>query len=217
MRGKLLSTAILSIGLSLIAALYVSAVENLILNGDFEEGPGSWFLAARGAAKMIYEIDDKESISGKQSAMFEVLDVGGGGMHDLTLDCQTPINIEAGDDYTVDFWTKAEEERTIAIDFLMNHGPWTNVFRIENIPVTTEWQVWYHTFEADLSDNNMIFLFSFSRASNMNPKVVMWIDNVRFYEGEFEEEDLLDKPKAVDPTDKLAGSWGLIKSNRISR
>ncbi len=217
MRGKLLPTAILSVGLFLIATVYVYAVENLILNGDFEEGPGGWATAARGTAAMIYEIDDEESISGKQSATFEVLDVGGGEMHDLTLDCQTPISIEAGDEYTVDFWTKAEEGRTIAIDFLMNHGPWTNVFRIENIPVTTEWQVWHHTFEPDVSDGNMIFLFSFSRASNMNPKVVMWIDNVRFYEGEFEEEDLLDKPKAVAPADKLAGSWGLIKSDRVSR
>jgi hypothetical protein len=217
MRGKLLTTTILSVGLSLIATVYVYAVENLILNGDFEEGPGGWGVAARGAANMIYEIDDEESISGKQSAMFEVLDTGAGGMHDLTLDCDTPIRMKGGNDYTVDFWVKAEEERTIAIDLLMNHDPWTNVFRIENIPVTTEWQVWYHTFEADFTDENMVFLFSFSRASNMNPKVVMWIDNVRFYEGEFEEEDLLDKPKAVAPADKLAGSWGLIKSDRVSR
>lgn len=217
MRGKLLTTTILSVGLSLIVTLYVHAVENLILNGDFEGGRDGWAVAARGAASMTYEIDDEESISGKQSAMFEVLDVGAGGIHDLTLDCQTPIRIKGGDDYTVDFWAKAEEERTIAIDFLMNHDPWTDVFRIENIPVTTEWQVWYHTFEADISDDNMVFLFSFSRSSNMNPKVVMWIDNVRFYEGEFEEEDLLDKPKSVTPADKLAGSWGLIKSDRVSR
>ena len=38
MRGKLLSTAILSIGLSLFATVYVYAIENLIFNGDFEEG-----------------------------------------------------------------------------------------------------------------------------------------------------------------------------------
>jgi len=211
MRGKLLSTAILSIGLSLITTVCVYAVENLLLNGDFEEGPGGWAVATRGTADMKYEVDDEESISGKQSAMFEVFDTGGGEMHDLTLDCQTPIRTKGGNDYTVDFWVKAEEERTIAIDLLMNHDPWTNIFRIENIPVTTEWQVWYHTFEADFTDENMVFLFSFSRSSNMNPTVVMWIDNIRFYEGDFEEEDLLGKPKAVDPAGKLAGSWGLVK------
>ncbi len=73
----------------------------------------------------------------------------------------------------------------------MNHDPWTNVFRVENIPITTEWEVQHHTFTAEFDDDNMIFLFSFSRSSNQNPLVTMWIDRVRFYEGKFEEEDLL--------------------------
>jgi hypothetical protein len=214
MKAKFSSVTALLIGLLVITIMDVYAVENLILNGDFEEGEAGWLKANRGVADMKYVADDEESISGKQSARLEVLNTGGGGMHDLTLDCDTPIKIKAGETYTVDFWVKAEEERTIAIDFLMNHDPWTNDFRVENIPITTEWQVQHHTFKAGFGDNNMIFLFSFSRASNKNPLATMWIDRVRFYEGKFEEEDLAEKPKpkAVDPDGKLKASWGIMKS-----
>jgi hypothetical protein len=214
MMGRSLSTVILFIGLFVIAVVHVYAVENLILNGDFEEGQAGWLKATRPPADMNYAIDEDESISGKKSARFEVLNIGGGGMHDLTLDCDTPIKIEAGETYTVDFWVKAEEDRTIAIDFLMNHDPWTNVFRVENIPITTEWQVQHHTFEADATDNNMIFLFSFSRGSNQNPVAVTWIDHIRFYEGEFEEEELQGKkPEAVAPHGNLIETWGMAKSD----
>ena len=213
--GKSLSVAILFAVLLLIATVDVCAVENLILNGDFEVGPGGWLKAARGVADMKYEIDDEESISEKRSARLEILNTGAAGIHDLTLDCDTPIKIKAGETYTVDFWVKAEEERTITIDFLMNHDPWTRdaTFPVENIPITTEWDVQHHTFKAGFGDVNMIFLFSFSRASNQNPLATMWIDRVRFYEGDYEEEDLAGKPKpkAVDLDGKLTASWAVIK------
>lgn len=212
MRNTTLMWGVLCLGLSLIMATAGLAVDNVLLNGDFEEGTVGWAKSARGAAAMEFTIDTNEAVSGDQSAYFEVKNVGGGGMHDLTLDCMTPIKVKANKTYTVDFWVKAKEERTIAIDFLMNHDPWTNVFRVENIPVTTEWQVQFHTFEAPFKDDNMIFLFSFSRASNQNPLVPMWIDHVRFYEGEYEEETLEEmQPRAVSPRGKLAETWGHIK------
>ena len=213
MKTGSISVMLLLVGLFMTAALGVYAVENIIMEDDFELGRTNWSVATRPGAAMELTIDDEESVSGEQSARFDITAVGGGGMHDLTLDCNIPIEIEANETYTVDFWVKAEEDRTIAIDLLMNHDPWTNAFRVENIPVTTEWAVQHHTFTAMLNDENMIFLFSFSRSSNLNPLVTMWIDRVRFYEGEFEEEDLLEQPiKAVTFDGKIAGTWGMIKS-----
>ena len=188
------------------------AVENMILNGDFEEGPAEWNVAARAPAAMKMVIDAKEAISGDVSARLEIDNLGNRGTHDLTLDSQSQINIKKGKTYTVDFWIKAEEDRTITIDFLMNHDPWTRQFQVENIPVTTDWAVQFHTFEATLSDPNMIFLFSFSKASNVNAKVTTWIDNVRFYEGEFEEENLTgESPRAVSARGKAALTWASLK------
>jgi hypothetical protein len=213
MNLKCLSATILFLGFLVIITTDIYAVENLIMEEDFEAGHANWAVATRPGAAMELSIDDEEFVTGEKSARIEVSAVGGGGMHDLTLDCQIPIGIEANEPYTVDFWVKAEEDRTIAIDLLMNHDPWTNAFREENIPVTTEWAVQHHTFTAIFDDENMIFLFSFSRASNLNPLVTMWIDHIRFYEGDFEEEDLLGQPpKAVTFDGKLTGTWGMIKS-----
>ena len=202
---------IVVLGIALGVGSTVQAVENLIQNGDFEDGEIGWSVAARGAAVMNLIIDDTTAAMGKKSARLEIQNVGGGGTHDLTLDCQTAIRIKKGKTYTVDFWLKAEEERTLAIDFLMNHDPWTRVTQAENIPITTEWQVQFHTFEATLADDNMIFLFSFSKASNLNPKATTWIDHVRFYQGEYEEEDLSQQSQPVQPTAKLPALWGQMK------
>ncbi len=215
MKRKYLLAIVSVISLLLMITVYAYAVEDadIIIFDDFEGGQAGWAQAAKNGAGMVFTMDDKESVSGDQSAMFEVANIGGGGMHDLTLDSMTPIKLEIDETYTVDFWVKAEEDRTIAIDLLMNHDPWSNVFRIENIPVTTEWEVQHHTFKATFNDANTIFLFSFSKSSNKNPTATMWIDRVRFYKGDFEEEDLANKPpEAVTPGGKLIRSWGTIKS-----
>jgi len=213
MKAKYPSVTVLLAALFMTATAGIYAVEEFIMEEDFEEGQANWSVATRPGAAMELTIDDEDSVTGEKSARFEVSAVGGGGMHDLTLDCNIAIGIEAGETYTVDFWVKAEKDRTIAIDLLMNHDPWTNVFRIENIPITTEWAVQHHTFVSILEDENTIFLFSFSRSSNLNPLATMWIDHIRFYEGDFEEEDLLSEPiRAVTIDGKIAGTWGMIKS-----
>jgi hypothetical protein len=200
--------------LVLAAALVSHAVGNMILNGDFEDGDREWLAAARVPAVIEWPIDGDEFISGSQSVRCEVLNVGAGGVHDLTLDSQTAIEIEAGDTYTMDFWIKAEEDRTITIDFIMNHDPWSRMWQIKRIPITTTWAVQHHTWDADFSDDSMIFLFSFSKASNVNPEAVMWIDNVRLYAGDFDEQDLGRRPKAVDSRDRLATRWAFLKERR---
>ncbi|HIE29215.1 TPA: hypothetical protein EYP66_18235 [Candidatus Poribacteria bacterium] len=207
---KKIGSAIIAFAVFILLLMKIDAyaVENVIQNGDFEDGQIGWAVAARGAAAMDFVIDDTQSVVGKKSARFEIKNVGGGGVHDLTLDCQTPISIKNGKTYTVDFWLKSEKDRTITIDFLMNHDPWTRAFQVENIPITAEWQVKFHTFKAVFGDNNMIFLFSFSKASNQNPKVTTWIDHVRFYQGEYEEENLSEKSKAVTPDGKLPLTYG---------
>ncbi|MEO2003668.1 MAG: carbohydrate binding domain-containing protein [Candidatus Poribacteria bacterium] len=197
--------------LFLALALTSHAVDNMILNGDFEDGDQEWLTAARVPAVVEWAIDSDEFISGSQSVRCEVLNVGAGGVHDLTLDSQSAIEMEAGDTYTVDFWVKAEEDRTITIDFIMNHDPWSRMWQVESIPITTTWAVQHHTWDADFSDDSMIFLFSFSKASNVNPDAVMWIDNVRLYAGEFDEQDLGRQPKAIDSRDRLATRWAVLK------
>jgi hypothetical protein len=101
----------------------------------------------------------------------------------LTLDNNAGIAVEANKTYTVDFWTKAEADRMLIIDALLNQSPWTRLFRVTDIPVTTEWTRIHHTFQADATMSPVVFLFSF-----VDSTTTIWLDHVRFYEGEFDEE-----------------------------
>ena len=210
-RKELLPFLVLAMVLVTVASAR-SAINNVIQNGDFEEGDIGWTSSARGLAAMTLSIDKDEAAFGDQCAKLQIQNLDGTGMHDLTLDCNSAISIKAGNTYTVDFWIKAEEDRTIAIDFLKNHDPWTNAFRVENIAVTKDWQVQHHSFKAPFSDANMIFLFSLSKGSNKNPKATFWVDHVRFYEGEYQEQELPGStPRALDANGKLLSSWAKIR------
>lgn len=41
----------------------------------------------------------------------------------------------------------------------------------------------------------------------------IWLDHFRVYQGDFIEDDL-SRPKAVEPTGKLATTWGELKAFR---
>jgi len=155
------------------------------MDGGFEEAVLGWGLAIRAPAAATLTIDTEEKRVGQASARIEITDVGDGSSnHNLTLDNNAGIAVEANTTYTVDFWTKAEADRTLIIDALQNQDPWTRLFRVTDLPVTTEWTRIHHTFQADATMSPVVFLFSF-----VDSKTTIWLDHVRFYEGEFDEED----------------------------
>jgi len=175
----------LVIGMILTSSAYSQEVENLLMDGGFEEAVLGWGLAIRAPAAATLTIDTEEKRVGQASARIEITDVGDGSSnHNLTLDNNAGIAVEANTTYTVDFWTKAEADRTLIIDALQNQSPWTRLFRVTDLPVTTEWTRIHHTFQADATMSPVVFLFSF-----VDSKTTIWLDHVRFYEGEFDEED----------------------------
>jgi hypothetical protein len=155
-------------------------------------------------------LTNKEKKVGPASARIEITDVGNGAsVHNLTLDNQGDISVKAKKTYTVDFWTKAKADRTLILDALLNQDPWTGLFRVRDLPMTKEWTRIHHTFEAKATLFPVVFLFSF-----VDSKTTIWLDHVRFYEGEFDEEDIVGKPQAVKPADKLATTWGILKMQK---
>jgi len=167
------------------SSAYSQEVENLLMDGGFEEAVLGWGLSIRAPAAATLTIDTEEKRVGQASARIEITDVGDGSSnHNLTLDNNAGIAVEANKTYTVDFWTKAEADRTLIIDALQNQDPWTRLFRVTDLPVTTEWTRIHHTFQADATMSPVVFLFSF-----VDSKTTIWLDHVRFYEGEFNEED----------------------------
>ena len=173
------------IGMILTSSASSQEVENLLMDGGFEEPVLGWNLVTRAPAAATLTIDTNEKRVGQASARIEITDVGDGtSNHNLTLDNSAGIAVEANKTYTVDFWTKAEADRTLIIDALQNQDPWTRLFRVTDLPVTTEWTRIHHTFQADATMSPVVFLFSF-----VDSKTTIWLDHVRFYEGEFDEED----------------------------
>ncbi len=207
-QSYLMSTLVASVILFIVPTAF--AVDNMLMDPDFEEPVLGWNLAKRPPAAAILRIDKKEKRVGAASARIEITDVGNGAsVHNLTLDNQANVFVKVKKTYTVDFWTKAKADRTLIIDALLNQDPWTGLFRVKDLPVTTEWTRMHHTFEAKATLNPVVFLFSF-----VDSKTTIWLDHVRFYEGEFDEEDIVGKPQAVNPADKLATTWGILKMQK---
>ncbi|MHC4299940.1 MAG: carbohydrate binding domain-containing protein [Planctomycetota bacterium] len=172
-------------GMILTSSAYSQEVENLLMDGGFEEPVSGWGLASRAPAAATFTIDTEEKRVGQASARIDITNVGdGSSVHTLTLDNNAGIAVEANKTYTVDLWTKAEADRTLIIDALLNQDPWSNLFRVRDLPVTTEWTRIHHTFQADATMSPVVFLFSF-----VDSTTTIWLDHVRFYEGEYNEED----------------------------
>ncbi len=181
---QLILSITLVIGMILTSSAFSKEVENLLMDGDFEEAVLGWGLAMRAPAAATLTIDTEEKRVGQASARIEITDVGDGSSnHNLTLDNSAGIAVTANTTYTVDFWTKAEADRTLIIDAILNQDPWTRLFRVTDIPVTTEWTRIHHSFQPDATLSPVIFLFSF-----VDSTTTIWLDHVRFYEGEFDEE-----------------------------
>jgi len=182
---QLILSITLVIGMILTSSAFSKEVENLLMDGGFEEPVLGWGLARRAPAAATLTIDTEDKRVGQASARIEITNVGDGtSNHNLTLDNSAGIAVEANKTYTVDFWTKAEADRTLIIDAILNQDPWTRLFRATDLPVTREWTRIHHTFQADATMSPVVFLFSF-----VDSKTTIWLDHVRFYEGEFDEED----------------------------
>jgi hypothetical protein len=183
-KHQLVLSIALVVGMILTSPAFSQEVENQLMDGDFEEAGSGWGLARRAPAAATLTIDTVEKRVGQASARIDITNVGDGSSnHNLTLDNSAGIAVEANKTYTVDFWTKAEADRMLIIDAIMNQSPWTRLVRVTDIPVTTEWTQIHHTFEASDTMSPVVFLFSF-----VDSTTTIWLDQVRFYEGEFDEE-----------------------------
>ena len=157
---QLILSITLVIGMILTSSAFSQEVENLLMDGDFEEPVLGWSLSRRAPAAATLTIDTEEKRVGQASARIDITNVGDGtSNHNLTLDNSAGIAVEANKTYTVDFWTKAEADRTLILDAIMNQDPWTRLFRVTDLPVTTEWTRIHHTFQADATMSRGVSIF----------------------------------------------------------
>jgi len=181
---------------------HAGEVENLARNGDFEEGLIEWDLRQSEGAVARMEEDKGEAIKGRSSVFIEIDNAVGTYWH-LSL-YQEGHLLEKGQTYTFSFWAKAEDFRPVAYYLEQAVDPWDEYGRKE-AEVNEEWQEYWTTFNVSLSEA------AWPRIALGQSDVNIWVDNVRFYEGEYVEEEDLGREEAVDPAGKLPITWAGIK------
>jgi hypothetical protein len=178
-------------------------VVNLIRNGDFEDGLLDWELRQSEGASAEMKEERRDSVKGQRCVFIEINVVAGTSAWHLAL-YQEGHQIENGTTYTFSCWAKAEELRPAALYVEQASDPWDEYGRIE-IQVEEEWQEYWTTFTASLSGP------VWPRIALGMSDVNIWVDNVRLYEGDYEEEEDLTRDSAVTPSGKLPITWAGVK------
>jgi len=179
----------------------VSAVENLIRNGDFEDGIVEWELRVSGDAVAEMASVEGEASKGSKSVYINISSVAGTSAWHLSL-YQEGLLLVAGQTYTLSSWAKAEELRPVVLYVEQAADPWDEYGRA-SIEANTQWQEYWTTFTATMAGA------VWPRIALGESDVNIWVDNVRFYEGEYVED--AGPETAVNPAGKSAMTWAGIK------
>jgi len=75
---QLILSITLVIGMILTSSAFSQEVENLLMDGGFEEAVSGWSLARRAPAAATLTIDTEEKRVGQASARIDITDVGDG-------------------------------------------------------------------------------------------------------------------------------------------
>ena len=181
-----------------VPSLAQDEVENIMINGGFEDGITDPWGGYGGATQEVVDKLDgaavpEDPIEGN-FCLHVVVAAAGANWWDLGLD-QSGHVFEKGKKYTLSAFLKCKEG-TLDINFKPELGqdPWTG-YGEEIITMTDEWAEYSITtpvFSEDVSPATITFHIGFAAAE-------FWIDGVRFYEGDYVPPFLGDKSFASRP------------------
>lgn len=182
---------------------------NLVQNFDFEGATTApWTIWVEDpAAAATLSIDENESFTGDQSLLVDISQKGSGLRVEIH---QRYFNLKMGDRLTYAFWAKVKEGEAREARMVCNHraDPWTT-YGSANINITDEWKE-FHTAVNITVDDELVGIY----VKLQDTEGLTWLDRFRFYEGDYEEEDLTEIPKiAVEPHSKVASTWAAIKTS----
>jgi len=192
----------------LVLAFWVSTttaadVENLVGNPNFEVDTAGWSIGAPNS--LLIDKKEKFPVGSVVKATIDQV-----GPDAWTPEIHSPTFIvKNGDMYTVTFWAKTEPggKRPIGVKYEQLDtwvGPATTINLDDQM---TEYQ--YSPIMTMGSPPAVVIHIQFN-----NIKDDVWFAHFRVYKGKYVKDDinLGQKPKAVIPGEKLASSWGEIKT-----
>ncbi len=184
-----------------------AAVENLIIeNASFEDDYTGWSQGLSGAAEATHEIDTADVMDGSKAARIDITAVTGTNWHIGTTHNLTVLN--AGTQYTADFFAKADVNRVISLE--LKAAPplpyaWVGG---GDMDITTEWVEYSRSFTPTVDypeDAAAQICFWVGQVTGQ-----VWIDGVRVYEGGKQDRPVVS---AVEAADKLVTTWAAIKGS----
>lgn len=184
--------------------------DNLLINPDFDLGTAGWNLEVHTDYVKALMLEDKtDGIGDKKCVRIEINEIQKGAEVWRLQFKQFSINIKANKTYTWAFWAKAADFRPANIWVGMEVDPWNTLGPSEEIMLEPEWKEYHFTFTATQNFDNTRLSIQLAGS-----KDTVWVDHVRFYEGEYIEEKIKDigKGKAVTPINKSISKWGNIKN-----
>lgn len=199
---------------ALIGGGYVRAaeVENLLLNGGFEDGVITpWTTYGNVTQEVINDLKKanvpEDPIEG-DFCLHITVNAKGANFWDSGLQ-HAGHTFEKGKKYTLSAFLKCKE-KTLQINFKPELGqdPWPG-YGAKAFTMTESWAE-YSTTTPIFADNVNPATITFHIAYDVNE---FWVDGVRFYEGDYVAPGFGGKPKAVDSKDKITGTWGKLKAN----
>ena len=200
MRTRLISlTAFFLIGFVVFSPSHAQEVENLLINGGFEDGVADpWTTYGGVTTEVVQELVgaavDEGPIEGN-FCLHIVVPAAGANFWDSGLQHRGHNIFEQGKKYTLSAFLKCSSG-TLDINFKPEHDgdPWTG-YGEQAFTMTEEWTEFSITtpvFSEEVNPASITFHIAYEIAD-------FWIDGVRFYEGDYVPPSLGDKSFASLP------------------
>jgi hypothetical protein len=168
--------------------------ENLLTNGGFEDGVLTPFTSYTSAAVgATWEVVTEDAIEGNYCVK-ATLGAAGANSWDAWLKYQDLI-FQQGKYYTFSAFLKCTTgTMQVMLKPELNQDPYTG-YGAETVTINDQWQEYHVTtpvLTGDVNPADIVFLMAYSAGT-------MWIDGVRFYEGDF-VPTILQKGEATEPS-----------------
>ncbi len=151
---------------------------DLLGNGRFasQTDLDAWDLWADTGYAASASLDSSTAAEGNTSARIEISQSQGTDWQ--VSFSQSPVAVNAGEDYTLTFWAKADHERAIGAWVQQNSPPWTGWLDFGAVTLTMEWQQFELSAPAAGSDAQADFIFGLGAETG-----TVWLDDVRLQAG----------------------------------
>jgi hypothetical protein len=133
--------------------------KEMLRDGNFADGLGAWQLEQHEEARAQAAVAQTEG--GTPAARVEVTHAGAEPWY--TQLYQPGLKLEAGRAYTLTLRARAEKPCAIAVSLCQAHAPWNALGLSSELQLTTQWQQFQWTFNADGDENARVDLGDLAR------------------------------------------------------